>query len=570
MTYPTRPFYQSLILAGAMLACTAAAALGQTSDPKSRATGAVSGRVTVGDKPAPGILITAGSVNQPASAGRATSDADGNYRINGLPTGQIMVMPAAPLYILPNINPMLGPGKTLNLAPGEAVDGIDFKLTRGAVITGRVTDADGRPLIEERITLLPVDENGAPARQNFPRFQNYQMYQTDDRGIYRIYGVPAGHYKVSVGDDPGTNASLRSSGYYQRTYYPDATDAAKAAIVDLSEGAETKNIDISLGRRAQTYAVSGRIVDADTGKPLPGVSFAFGVIQKNQNQKYIAGTSSPGTPTNSLGEFRLDGVGPGHYAVFVMERYDFSANATTGPSVFSDPLTFEVVDDDVTNLEIKAQQGLSLSGVVTIDGISDQKPLATLSSLKLGASVTPPSGSMRIMPEARSSAIAADGSFSMTGLRPGKVSFYLMGPNGSDTKGFSIARTERGGVAQDRGVDIQPGEIVSNVRIVLAHGTGVIRGQVKFEGATLPSDLMMFVGLSRDGLGTRSAAQPDARGQFVIENLAAGTYEVNLQVVSFGGRMPGPPQQQRQTVTVTDGAETPVLFTLNLSPKDKQ
>jgi len=570
MTCPTRPFYQSLILAGAMLACTAAAALGQAPDPKSKATGAVSGRVTVGDKPASGILITAGSVNQPASGGRATSDADGNYRINGLPVGQIMVMPAAPLYILPNNNPMLGPGKTLNLALGEAVDGIDFKLTRGAVITGRVTDADGRPLIEERITLLPVDENGAPARQQFSRFSNYQMYQTDDRGIYRMYGVPAGRYKVSVGDDPGTSASLRASGYYQRTYYPDATDAAKAAIVDLSEGAETKNIDISLGRRAQTYAVSGRIVDADTGKPLPGVSFAFGVIQKNQSQNYIAGTSSPGTPTNSLGEFRLDGIGPGHYAVFVMERYDFSANATTGPMVFSDPVPFDVVDGDVTNLEIKAQQGLSLSGIVAVDGISDQKALATLSSLKIGASVSPPQGGMRIMPEARSSAIAADGSFSMTGLRPGKASFYLMGPNGSDTKGFSIARIERGGVAQNRGVDIQPGEIVSNIRIVLAYGTGVIKGQVKFEGATLPSDLMMFIGLSRDGLPTRSGAQADARGQFVIENLAAGTYEVMLQVVSFGGRMPGPPQQQRQTVTVTDGAETPVLFTLNLSPKDKQ
>src|SRR5260221_1988133 len=124
----TRPFYQSLVLAGAMLACTAAAALGQAPDPKSKATGAVSGRVTVGDKPASGILITAGSVNQPASAGRATSDADGNYRINGLPVCQIMVMPASPLYIRPTNNPMLGPGKTLNLTPGEAVDVIDFKL----------------------------------------------------------------------------------------------------------------------------------------------------------------------------------------------------------------------------------------------------------------------------------------------------------------------------------------------------------------------------------------------------------------------------------------------------------
>lgn len=572
MTCPTRPSYPLIILAGTFLLCIAGSVPGQTPDAKPKASAAISGRVTVGEKPAPGILVTAGIVNQNAATGRAISDADGNYHISGLPAGQLIVMPVAPLYVLPNSNnPMTGAGKMLSLSAGEAVDGIDFKLTRGAVITGRVTDADGRPLIEERITLTPVDETGAVTRAQFPRFQNYQMYQTDDRGIFRMYGVPAGHYKVSVGDEPGTSAGLRTSGYYQKTFHPDTTDAAKAGIVDLTEGSEAKNIDISLGRRSQTYAVTGRILDADTGKPLPGVSYAFGVIQKNQNQNYIAGTSSPGTPTNSLGEFRLDGVEPGHYAVFITNRFDFSTNTNTGPSVFSDPVLFEVIDGDVTNLEVKAQQGLSLSGVVTADGISDRKALAAISSLKIGATVMPAQGGMRVMPEAHSAAISTDGSFAMSGLRPGKVSFYLMGPGGSDTKGFSIARTERGGVPEPRGVDLQPGESVSNVRIVLAYGSGVIRGQVKIEGGTLPSDVMMFVGLIREGVSTRSGAQADSRGQFIVESLVAGTYEVMLQIVSFGGKLPpGVPPMQRQTVTVTDGSDTQVLFTLNLNPKDQQ
>jgi hypothetical protein len=94
------------------------------------------------------------------------------------------------------------------------------------------------------------------------------MYQTDDRGVYRIYGLPAGHYKLSAGDEGRGSGVMRAAGYYPRTYYPDSSEIGKAAIIDVSEGGETKNIDIKLGRRALTYTVSGRIVDAEGGQPL--------------------------------------------------------------------------------------------------------------------------------------------------------------------------------------------------------------------------------------------------------------------------------------------------------------
>jgi hypothetical protein len=554
----------SLIVAIAILAHTSRNASGQTLAEKPKGTASISGRVTVGDKAASGILITAlGGTNQQTVAAKATTDADGRYSFAGLTMGQFTIAPVAPVYVLPS-NSMFGPGKVVNLSSGEAVEGIDFKLARGGVITGRVSDADGHPLIEERISLTPVDESGAPLRQQYSWYSNYQMYQTDDRGVYRIYGLAAGRYKVSAGEEAGMSAGLSSSGYYQRTYHPSATDPAQASIVDLSEGGEAKNIDITLGRRAATYTASGRIVDADTGQPVPGIPFAFGPIQKNQSQSYIAGMMSPGTTTNSQGEFRLEGLEPGRYGVFISTgRIDSISR------YYSEPVSFEVLDSDVANLEIKAQRGLNLSGVVVAESITDKSAVARLLNLRISATVMPASGSVQVMPRSSTSAIGPDGSFQITGLRPGKASVYLSSSNGSDVKGFLITRIEHNGVAQAQGVEIQPGTDTSGLRVYLAYGTGVIRGQVKFEGGTLPNEAAVVVFFKRSDANRGSSTRVDSRGQFVIENLAAGTYEVMVQIMSLGPVRPPPGSSLpvRQTVTVSDGAESQVLLTLDLSPR---
>src|SRR6185436_16475237 len=114
----------------------------------------------------------------------------------------------------------------------------------------------------------------------------------------------------SAGDE-GRGGGMRAAGFYPRTYYPDSSEIGKAAIIDVSEGGETKNIDIKLGRRALTYTVSGRIVDAESGQPLPGIFFSYGAIQQNQNQSYVSGSAGAPSPTNSQGEFRTEGLTPG-------------------------------------------------------------------------------------------------------------------------------------------------------------------------------------------------------------------------------------------------------------------
>src|SRR5205085_5127205 len=102
-------------------------------------------------------------------------------------------------------------------------DDVDFRLERGGVVTGRVTDAEGNPVIGIGVSLLSAD-NPAPRAANVnidPR-----GHMTDDRGVYRIYGLPAGRYRVSAGQSgEGSGAiSFGSRKLYRRTFYPDATD----------------------------------------------------------------------------------------------------------------------------------------------------------------------------------------------------------------------------------------------------------------------------------------------------------------------------------------------------------
>ncbi len=279
----TRLPWRSLILATIILSPFSSSALGQPADAKPKPAGSISGHVTVGDKPAPGVMIAAfadSPYRRPAA--QATTDNDGRYNLFGLAPGQYGVIALVPAFVVVGGSP-LGPGKAVALALNETVESVDFKLVRGGVITGRVTDADNHPVMEERVDLTLIDESGNAAnRQPGISLSNYQMYTTDDRGIYRLYGVPAGHYKVSVGTNSNSGVvTTGPRGYYKQTFYPDTNDATKATVVELNEGGETANIDIVVGRRASTYRVSGRIVDADTQEPMSASQVAYGFMPKD-------------------------------------------------------------------------------------------------------------------------------------------------------------------------------------------------------------------------------------------------------------------------------------------------
>src|SRR5262249_40361426 len=154
---------------------------------------------------------------------------------------------------------------------------------------------------------------------------------------------------------------------------------------------------------------------------------------------------------------------------------------------YSDQVPFDVTEGDIEGLQVTLHQGGSIAGVASVEGASDPEIATKLSQVSLAARLqnVPP------VPAVYPKPIAAGGSFRITGLAPRKVTIYLTGPN--QAGGFSIGRVELNGTDQTSGIDVGAGQQITGVRVVLRHGSGLIRGRVKFEGGTLPEATMIMV-----------------------------------------------------------------------------
>jgi protocatechuate 3,4-dioxygenase beta subunit len=532
----------------------------QPQPPAKDPSASVSGRVTIGGKAAPGITITASmsaSFFDTRTLGKTVTDEEGNYRLTRLPAGSFQIVPIAKALAVGPEGKSKQLGQTVNVAEGESVTKVDFVLVRGGVVTGRVTDAEGNPIIGERVSVVAKD-----AGEEGPRnpFTEGPRNKTDDRGIYRVYGLSPGHYKVSVGQAAGAGgASVMGMGgsQYLKTFYPGVQDESKATILEVNEGAELANIDITPGKPASGFSVSGRAVDADSGQPIPNAYIVYSRVKDGELQ--MEGMSFTGAQTDANGKFRLESVKPGRYAVFTMAAGQENSN-------YSDPAPFEMSDSDVSGIEIKVHRGATINGVAVIENNFDPAVAAILKAVVLYAYV--PTKGMGA-PSYAAGKINPDGTFQFTGLAPGKAKIGVQGFP-TPPKGLSLVRTEVDGMDQPEGIELAAGAQVKGVRLVFAYGTGIVRGEVKLEGGTLPPGTNLALRLrspAGDNRRFNRYVEIDSRSHFVAENLPAGTYELFLQVVGKDGTPAADLQPVVRTITVANGSEVQATLVVNLVGK---
>ena len=450
--------------------------------------------------------------------------------------------------------------KTVNVGAGEEVKKIDFTLVPGGVITGRIIDANGKPVIAEIVKVAKVDsqakKTGVTAEMVDMMGLVSTSHATDDRGVYRIYGLDAGRYVVSIGQSgPGGGPMLKRR-YTKETFHPGFTDKAKAVAVEVKPGGEVTGVDIRLELPAETFKVSGRVVDADTGKPVTNIYVNYGPAQEGSGN---VGITSLGALSNAKGEFRFDTVVPGRYSAFAFfeEESDY----------VSDTAQFEVKVANITGVEIKLQRGQNLSGVVRVEGTDDPEVLASVSQLQLLIGGTDSQGEA---PRLNTTRINPDGTFRFRGVRQGKVNIML-NRFFTPTK-LNVLRVERGGVAQPSGLVLARGETISDLVVVLGHTSGVIRGQVMIEGGALSDDLQLEVSLRRAG---EEAGPPlnnaivDADGRFVFQELLPGEYELTLQLEK-SSQTPGAPAVSPVKQKVVVSNENEAVVVLKFDPSDKK
>ena len=539
------------------------ASFGQQKGLAPTPTGRITGRVTLDGQPVKGALVLLSPSSRESGRNTITkskTDEEGRYELTPIPVGQYVVSPFALGFIPTGLGSFGQRGEPVAIGESDSSKEVNLSLTKGGVITGRIADGQGQPVAGERVTVWKLDEQNRDYV-----FATQQLLETDDRGVYRAYGLPPGRFRVSVGERTNEVVQIGwAASPYVTTFYPDTTDRSKAGIVEVAAGRESSDVDIKVKSSAKTYSASGRVIDAETGKPVANVPCAYSPITESgiAYKRQVFVRSPP--LSNARGEFRLEDILPGRYKAFAATDKTRDSN--------SDMVGFVIEDGDVVGLEIKIRRAATITGVVVFEAAGG---IDALEKVEKGGGIGFSSDPVELaqdLPGSGGSKIESDGTFRIEGLRAGRGRFYFRGMPGS-----RISRVERNGIEHPNGLVLASGEHVTGVRVFVSFGSGALNGQVKIEGGSLAegSEVVVLIRPADTPVPLevlileRRGAQADGQGRFTIGGVVPGDYELILLVVPGTG--PGGPvghltPRLRQRVTVT-GEDTIITLVLNLGEK---
>lgn len=198
-------------------------------------------------------------------------DPQGNYRIEGVPAGNVRVQASVAAQASGSTR-----GSTsheLQVVSGSPLQ-LDIEMRGDAVVRGRVT-RNGVPLVDASVTFNGRGEG-----------VNHAGGRTDHEGRYVISGLSDGEYSVSAGEARG---------------------GARHTVTYTVRGSGTLDLDFKAGK------VRGRAVDAATGDGLAGINVRF--QSSNHHGSFVLTTDGNGvfsTPNLTPGNYKLSAWGDGY------------------------------------------------------------------------------------------------------------------------------------------------------------------------------------------------------------------------------------------------------------------
>jgi len=517
----------------------------------------ITGRVEAQGKPLSGALITLweqpfGDPSERSTVTTGLTDSAGNYELKNVPNGNYLIGVSAAGYVTGKENNMLAKLRFVTVVGGKNLNPFNFELVREGVISGIVTDAAGKPLADIPITLVAevIPDGAGP-----PKYA--ENLRTDDQGRYRVAGMPAGKYRIAAGYWPLLYGTFRGRPGYRRVFYPNAADEVGARVFEISAGSEVTDIDFNLGQPAKTFTVRARIVDERTGKPIEGLDLTLGAYL---NGKRIGGRSAGDNKSNDQGEIVLADLPPGEYSISVPgSKGMFRKDQPQTPNYNGESAHFQVIDKDL-NIEVPVTKAASVAGFVVIEGPAGADVLARVPEMSLiGFVETNP---MTPAPMVRAT-IRPDGSFLFTGLRAGKLKLNFSAPVTGKPLPLNFVRTERDGLKVD-GLDIQLGEELTGVRLVMAYATGGIHGFVKLDDGSAAQGLIGLASVWQGNKPAGNRSVVNQNGEFILQNLVAGEYKLMVAAHDAIGRS----WQVEQKIKIDDDkiTEARMVFDSKVKP----
>jgi hypothetical protein len=459
-----------------------------TSPANDSGVGTISGTVVnESGQPLIGATISVRAVGPSVISRTSTTNNDGHFEVKGLDNSLYFVTAFSPAYVAP-------PLEIDTQAPTYRVgDTLKLVLMRGAVITGTLTNSSGEPLVSVRVRAFMVRD--ASGKLTKGALFSFGERATDDRGIYRIFGLAPGAYLVQAGGG-GPQSGVNITDMDAPTFAPSSTRDT-AAEVQVRSGEEA-TVDIRY-RGEPGHSISGTVKTQGSGGASVSISrVGDGMMATNGSFQ------APGSKG-----FAIYGLADGEYEITAQEA--MTATLMSFPELaFSEPVRVTVRGADVSGLELIPKPLASIAGKVVLEPSklpechNKRQPLfsETMITLFVNRKDTEIDQSALIRSVMGITLPDKDGAFTLRNVRRGQYAFsprffgrywYLKGISMPLTAAQANAAkqpTSSKDLAKSW-TTIKSGDRVAGLTVTLAEGAASIRGQL-----TTDQDKKLELGLS--------------------------------------------------------------------------
>ena len=423
-----------------------------------------------------------------------------------------------------------GEGAALSLTSSQEVSDVLFRLVLAGVITGKVLDDGGEPMMGVAVSVLrgfsAEDLEDAGPRGRKHELASVSIGSTDDRGEYRIYGLQPGEYYVKAAEatDPPNSGPTEIGGdwmllhelgsQYAPLFYPGVMRADQAQEIRLSAGEEMR-ADFAM-RRIKVTEVSGHVIGAD-GTPATNAYVALRIPIANDWGGDLSSS------TDSQGEVSIKGVAPGSYILSASES-DRGRRHYVQQKV-------EVGEEKINSIVLAIGRGAHLHGRIIVSGSG--------TTAYERVQVDPQSVSEEETSNYGMTEVNKDGSFDLEGVPDGS---YMLRTGGLE-QGWYVKSAHLGSEdVMQNGLQIENGGVAGRLDVVISSDGAQIEGTVTDNDKNQPLAGVQ-VGARLDPVTDYNRYRSresvtDQNGHFVLKDVPPGKYRVTAKLPSSGDDAP--------------------------------
>ena len=545
------------ILIPVIIACFPAIATAQE-EPAGQST--ITGRVIFADTGRPvrraAVRLYTDVKRRPKRA--TAANVRGEFRFTDVAAGSYFVVAEAPGLLFPRSSYVInefGIGSDAEVdhtrvtVDGKTAARCEIRVVRAGSISGTITYADKEPVVNGRIVLFRR-KAGVVA----PIFSESEA--TNDRGMYRIDGLPDGEYFVGVvtGKLTAVKINRPDEKGIPTAYYPGVVNLSEAKPIQIQSGSEAEGISITLDDEplreisgVVKWRQSGKVVP-DAGLSLrrknePKVDLSIGTLMQASSSddnedggffrdiSLVAKSFPPLVQTDAQGEWTFPDLPPGTYELtaFASPPRKNKTQKTDAPEAEDETREMDakrvvfrkievtISDEDRKDVTIELTEANTILGNVVVEG-SEPVVVAITMDQRGGSEI------LMIAPRSSN----PDGTFMIESVPTGEVILDAIPPRYPDLYLKSITLGSQDLLREP--LVVSEGAEVTGVRITLGQGLATLTGrlQTKDDGAPATGGGVLLIKSDPKLWHLRSSrvfAMTNATGEFKLR-CAPGDYLV--------------------------------------------